>query len=435
MQLPTALRPLRHRSFALLLGAGTISNTGSWMQTIAIASLVKATTGKDTLVALAAFANFLPLGILSPVGGALADRLNRQRFLIITNTFEAAIAACLSIIVFTGHVSTEALTGLVFLEGCSAALRIPFQQSLLPDLVPREDLLGGIALGSMQYNAGRVIGPAIAAIVIASFGFGAAFAVNAVSFFAVVGAQSVLRLPRPTGGGELGIWARIVEGARGARADPGCRTALSLMAVTAFLISPFIALIAGRAGALVGSNKADIARTTGYLTTAQGVGAVIGALVVPTLAERIGRRRVLVSCLFLSPIFVTAYGFAPNTVAAVAAMTLLGASYMGLLSGLQAVIQLRAPAEMRGRIVSLFLVALGVLYPVGALWQGAIGDAVGLRWATLTGAVILLVILGILTIVRPRALDALDADGHIDSPAILAAPEDPATIEATAAGS
>ncbi len=385
-----------------------VSNAGSWMETVAVGSLIKSTTGRDALVALAAVAAFLPIGLLSPLGGALADRVNRRRFLIVLNCFEAAVAACLAVLAARGQATAGVVTALVLVEGCSAALRLPVVQSLLPDLVPPDELLAGVSLGTAQYNIGRVLGPALAALVIAFGSFEAAFAVNALSFFAAVAAIASVRLPPPTSRDRTGVVARIVAGGRAAWAEPGCRSALGLVAVAAFLVSPFIALVAGRAGALVGGEEQDVARATGLLTTAQGIGAVTGALVVPSLALRFGRRRTLVVSLVSTPVLVTAYAWAPSLPWALGAMVLLGAAYIGVLAGLQAVVQLRAPVEFRGRVVSLFLVALGTLYPLGALWQGLVGDALGLRWATTIGAAGLLVVVALLALLRPGALRALD---------------------------
>jgi len=378
------------------------------METVAVGALIKSTTGRDALVAAAAVAAFLPIGLLSPVGGALADRVDRRRFLITLNCFEAAVATCLAVLALRGQATPPLVIALVLVEGCSAALRLPFLQSLLPDLVPADELLGAVALGSAQYNIGRVLGPALAAVVILYGSFQAAFAINALSFLAAVAATAAIRLPPPPAPDRTGVLARIAAGARAARAEPGCRTALFLVAVTALLVSPFIALVAGRAGALVGGGERAVARATGVLTTAQGIGAVAGALLVPSLALRFGRRRTLLVWLVCTPVLVTAYAWMPALWPAAAVMVLLGASYIGVLAGLQAVVQLRAPAAFRGRVVSLFLVGLGTLYPLGALWQGLAGDALGLRWATTLGAAALLAVIAGLALLRPQALRSLD---------------------------
>ncbi len=410
---------MRHRPFAVMWTAGIVSNAGSWMETVAVGALIKATTGRDALVAVAAVAAFLPIGLLSPFGGALADRLDRRRFIIILNCFEAAVAACLAVLAYRGQATPGVVTALVFVEGCSAALRLPFLQALLPDLVPADDLLGAVALGSAQYNVDRVLGPALAAVVILYGSFGTAFAINALSFFAAVAATASIRLPPPPERESSGVLARIRAGARAARAEPGCRAALGLIAVTALLVSPFIALVAGRAGSLVHGGGREVARATGVLTTAQGIGAVIGALAVPGLAVRFGRRRTLLAWLVCTPALVTVYAWMPTLPSAAVAMVLLGASYIGVLTGLQTVVQVRAPAAFRGRVVSLFLVALGTLYPLGALWQGVVGDAVGLRWATTLGAGTLLVVIVALALLRPGTLRALDPRAAAPGPTSL----------------
>lgn len=387
-----------------------VSNAGSWMETVAVGSLIKSTTGRDALVALAAVAAFLPLGLISPLGGALADRVDRRRLLIVLNCFEAGVASALAVLAARGQATPGLVIALVFVEGCSGALRVPVIQSMLPDLVPADELLAGVSLGTAQYNIGRVVGPAMAAVVIAIGSFQAAFAINALSFFAAVAAVAVVRLPPPAGRDDTSVVDRIVAGARAAWSEPGCRAALFLVAVAALLVSPFIALVAGRAGALVAGGEREVAQATGMLTTAQGIGAVAGALMVPSLALRFGRRRVLAASLVGSPLLVIVYAWTPALWSTLVAMTLLGAAYIAALAGLQAVVQLRAPAAFRGRVVSLFLVALGTIYPLGALWQGVVGDALGLRWATTIGAGGLLVVMAGLAVLRPGALQALDAE-------------------------
>src|SRR5207244_422023 len=173
------------------------------------------------------------------------------------------------------------------------AIRLPFQQALILDKVERDEFLAAASLGSAQYNFGRVFGPSLAGIVIAVWGYGWAFTVNAISFFAVVAAMALIRVPHVRSLDTTRLWERIRVGARAARANPGARAAISLMAVVAFLVSPFIALIPARAYQLAPHNSDRIAAITGWLTTSQGIGAVIGALAIAPLALRFGRRRML----------------------------------------------------------------------------------------------------------------------------------------------
>ena len=411
----SSLRALRQRDFALLFTGGLVSNVGTWMETVAVGALVVAATDQAIWAALVAVAAFLPIGALSPVGGALADRLDRRRFIIGANLVEGGLATVLALLAWSDRARPGVVIVLVFVAGCSAALRFPFQQSILPDVVPREDLLSAMSLSSAQYNLGRVVGPALAGIVIALGSYGLAFAFNAVSFLAVVVAMLFVRVPPPLHVDEGGIAARIRAGVRAARAEPGCRAAITMIAVVALLASPFIALVPAVADRLVDGDDA-LGAATGALTTAQGVGAVLGALCIVPLADRIGLRRVLVADLVLCPLALVVYGVMPNLVTAVAALALVGALYIGLLSGLSTVVQLRAPEAYRGRVLSLYMVALGVVYPIGALVQGAVADAAGLPATTAGFALALVAVVALLAALRPSFLRALDAE-PVEAPA------------------
>src|SRR5687767_10298541 len=138
------------------------------MQTVAVGALVTERTGQARWTALVAVAAFLPMGLLAPIGGAMADRLDRRRWLITGNVIGAALATVLALLSATGNASPGAVTFVVLLHGCSFALMLPFYQAMIPDLVPREELLAAASLGSAQYNLGRVVGPALAAVVIAA---------------------------------------------------------------------------------------------------------------------------------------------------------------------------------------------------------------------------------------------------------------------------
>lgn len=418
-----SFRPLRHRNFALFFWANLVSNVGTWMQTVAVGALVTARTGKASWAALVAAAVFLPVGLLSPVGGALADRLDRRRWLALGNLAQAGLAAVLVALAATGHASPGPVTAVVFLAGCVLAVLIPFQQAMVPDLVPAEDVLGAAALGSAQYNLGRVVGPALAGVVIAVGSYTWAFAVNAVSFFAVVGALAAMRLaPRTPQELPRGLWSEIRQGARAARAEPGCRAAIGLIALAAFLAAPFIALIPAKALALAGSSEEATGAATGALTTAQGVGAVVGALMLAPLAERFGRRRVVVFDLVAAPVALCLYAVAPSVVTAVLTLALVGGTYIGILSGLNTVVQLRAPKEFRARVLSLYLMALGVIYPLGALAQGAVADVSSLADATVGAALLMVAAVAFLALFSPDALRVLGE-----------APAEPAVTEGSTA--
>lgn len=378
------------------------------MQTIAVGALVTAKTGRASWTALVAVAAFLPLGLLAPVGGALADRLDRRFWLAAGSTLQAALAGVLTALAATGHATPGVVTLLTFGNGCVAALTNPFQQAMIPDLVPREELLAAASLGSAQYNLGRVVGPALAGIVIAVSSYTWAFAINAVSFLAVVVALLFITLPAVGRDRQhAGIWRSIKAGARAARAEPACRAAILLIALAGLFVSPFIGLIPAKAK-LLAHGAEGIPSATAALTTAQGVGAILGALTLVSLDLRLGRRRTVEVNLLGTCAALCLYAYAHSLTSAVLALGLVGWFYIGILSGLTTVVQLRAPAEFRGRILSLFFVALGVLYPVGILIHGALADRLSLERVTAGGAVGLAGLVLLIAALRPSILRALD---------------------------
>src|SRR5580693_3763562 len=407
-----ALRPLQHRNFAVLWTASLISNIGSWMQTVAVGALVISRTGQPSWAVLVAAGAFLPIGLLSPLGGALADRLPRRPVIAAGNLAAGLIAAAIAVLVASNHASPYVLLGLVTLQGSASALIGPFSQAILPDLVPRSEFLAASSLNSAQWNAGRIVGPALAGATVAAFGFAASFAANAVSFLAVVIALLFVRLAPPPGG-HGGMLSSMRDGLRAAWAQSSCRAATIAIGTVAFLAAPFIALVPAVALSLTRGGASSVAAATAALTTAQGAGAVVGALVLPALAVRIGRGPTLAWSLAVLPAALIGYGAAPSLWLAVAALFGVGLVYMGVLSGLQTAAQLHAPAAYRGRVLSFFLVALGVAYPIGALAQGPVADHIGVGWTTIAAALTLAGIYALVAWRSPgfvRAIVAPEAD-------------------------
>jgi len=410
-----SLRPLRSRNFALIWSAALVSNLGSWMQTVALGVLVYSRTGRPGWTGLVAAAGFVPIGLLAPVGGALADRLDRRRWLIVTTLAETVFAVVLAVLAGLHLDPPWALVVLSFLGGACGAIGFPAYQAMVPDLVPAEDLLGAVSLSSAQFNLGRVIGPALAGLVLLTQNYALVFGINALSFGAVVVALVLVRLPPPVPhAGTLSMAGRIIEGARAARAEPGCRSAIGCIAVVALLASPFIALVTVMAKVVEPAGW-KLGLTTAVLITAQGVGAVIGALALPGLAIRFGRLTVLRTALFLLPVLLCAYAVAPSLALAVPAFLLVGAGYICVLSGLNTVVQLRAPAATRGRILSIYMMALGLIYPLGAVIQGWLANTHGVRAVTVAGAIVLLALLVLAALVRPAIFTNLGDPVAVDA--------------------
>ena len=421
-----AFAPLKHRNFALVWSAGLVSNVGTWMETVAVGDLVADRTGQAGWTALVAAAGFLPMGLLGPIGGAFADRLDRRRMLLGMTLLQMVCAIALTVLSFTGHEHHDGEGGRRDVAGCVAGLGFPAYSAMLPDLVPPEDLLAGMSLSQAQWNLGRVVGPALAGLAIRYGSYTTAFAINAVSFAAMLAALFLLRLAThvaPTD--KLQLWTRIRTGARAARDEPGVRSAILMISVVALTASPFIALIPAMARVRYDGTSG----LTSWFVTAQGVGAVIGALLLPLLADRFGRFRMLMASFVLLPAALVLYGLAPTAVLATVALVGVGATYMFTFSGIGTVVQLRAPAELRARVLSFYFLALGVLYPIGATLQGPIADRFGLGPVTVASGLVLLLVVGLLRAFRPERLAAL-GDPHDPVPA----PADPLAFEEQATG-
>jgi hypothetical protein len=401
---------LRSRNFALIWSAALVSNIGTWMQTVALGYLVTAGTRNPLWTGAVAAAAFVPNGLLAPVGGALADRFDRRRWLIVTTVAEAVLALGMAGLAADGA-GPGTLTAVAFAGGVASAIGFPTYQAMLPDLVPRQDVLGAVSLAAAQFNLGRVIGPALAGVVLVVGSAAWVFAANAASFAAVVVALVLVRLRRrETVRSGPGIVRRMAEGARLAAAIPGCRSAIVLISVVALVGSPFIGLIpavavVGLHGAQGGSHGAG---ATSVLVTGQGIGAVAGALAIAPVAAALGRRRMVTAALVAFPGDLVLYGIAPGLWGTAAAIVVVGGCYIGVLSGLNTVIQLHAPEAARGRILGLYMMALGTIYPIGLLVQGAVAGAVGIRLVTVASGVALLVVVAAVGLGRPRILQALD---------------------------
>ncbi|HEY6318871.1 MAG TPA: MFS transporter [Acidimicrobiia bacterium] len=387
MAWPRSLAPLRHRRYAALWVGAFASNIGTWMETVGVGILVTASTGQAGWAGLVAAAGFLPNALTGPLGGALADRVPRRRILLCTTTVQTILAGTLAALAGVGAARPWAVTLIVFASGCANALGLPSFQALMPDLVPREELTGAVALGSAQWNLGRVIGPALAGITIAAGGYALAFAINTVSFLAVIAAIAPLRLPAPTPTPGESIRRSISTGARFAWDDRGIRAVIVYLSFNSLLAAPFIALVPAVALRVFHHGASG----TAVLVTAQGLGAVLMALLLGSLAHRYGQRRTVLANLTLLPVALVAYAAAPTLALGAAAIFAVGATYLGCLSSFTTIAQLRAPPALRGRVLAALMVLLGLLYPLGSIVQGTLADTFGLRAVTAATAALLAV--------------------------------------------
>ncbi len=417
------LGPLRHRRFALLWTGAFVSNIGTWMETIGVGILVTDRTGRAGWTALVAVAGFVPAGLLAPVGGLLADRVPRRALLVTTTLVQTAFATLLAALALADATTPGIVTLIVFGSGLAGGLGFPAYVAIMPDLVPRSELPAATALNSAQYNLGRVIGPALAGVVIGFGGYSLAFAVNALSFFAVLAVLAPLQLPPPSPSNRSNVREGLRAGARYVKATRPLRVAGGFFACNLFFCAPFIALVPAMAIKVFH----DESFGTALLVTAQGIGAVVMAVLLGGLHRRHGTGRVLFAALTALPLALVAYALAPTLGLAAVALFAVGFCYLATLASFMTVAQLWAPTSLRGRVVSIFMMLLGLVYPLGALVQGLLADAIGsdtgVRVTIATGALTMLAIVLVARVARPGVLHVLDEMPEHEPP-----PEQAATV-------
>ncbi len=373
-----------------------VSNVGTWMETTALSYYV-ADTSKASWSGVVAAAGFLPTAILSPVGGAWADRYRRRTILIVTNSISVVIAASVAALVASGRATPGLLALFALAGGCTNAIGFPSFQTTLPDLVPPEELVAAIGLSSTQWNLGRILGPTMAGIAIWLGGVPAALWCNAISFLAVIAAVAFARIPRSPRTSRSVIQS-MRDSVAFARSNPAVRSMVPVMFAVSLIGAPFVGFIAQIATKVFHTKQGG----TSLLVTAQGVGAVIAGASMGAVTHRFGMRRTMVGAVCLFPPALVLYGASPNIVVAAFALALTGGGYMACISSFSSVTQQSAPAELRGRAMTVNNFILGFAYPLGLFIEGPLADATSLRLITIGSGVLLIATLGLGRLLRPR---------------------------------
>ena len=275
------LRALRHRNFQLFFGGQLISLTGTWMQSVAQAWLVYSLTKSSLLLGAVGFASQIPVFLLAPLGGTVVDRVNRHRLIIATQTASMILAAILAWLTLTHRVHVSHIFILATLLGVVNAFDIPGRQAFLVDMVGKDHLMNAIALNSSMFNGARVVGPAVAAILVTKIGEGSCFAVNAVSYVAVIIGLLLMNVRSVHRAGKNSPIEDIIEGFRWANKTKVIRSLLLLIGLVSLVGMPYTVLMPVFADKILHGG----ARALGILMGATGVGALLGAL---TLASKTG---------------------------------------------------------------------------------------------------------------------------------------------------
>jgi MFS family permease len=369
----TTLRALRHRNFQLFFSGQMISLTGTWMQSVAQAWLVYKMTKSPLLLGSVGFASQFPVFLVAPFGGIAADRTNRQRLVIATQISSMILAGILAWLTLSHRVEVWHIFVLAGLLGVVNAFDIPGRQSFLIDMVGKEDLMNAIALNSSMFNGARVIGPAVAGILVARIGEGWCFAANAISYIAVIIGLMLMKVDSPPRSTTHSPTEDIIEGFRWVNHTRIIRALLLLIGLVSLVGMPYTVLMPVFADKILHGG----ARGLGILMGATGVGALFGAL---TLAAKTGikglGRWVVITCAGLG---VSLFCFAFSNSFWLSAALLLPAGYSMMLQMAcsNTLIQTMVPDQLRGRVMSLYSMMFMGMAPFGALFGGALAHRFG----------------------------------------------------------
>ena len=375
-------RALRHVDFRRFLTGQGISLVGTWMQSIAQGWLVLELTRSPFAVGLVTTLSTLPILFLTLYGGVVADRVDKRRFVMFLQSVMLVEAATLAVLTLTGHITVEWIYGLAILFGLATAFEVPARQAFLVELVPAEDLISAAAINSTTYNMARVIGPAIAGVVVAVAGPGAAFAVNALSYVAVlIGLSRITKVHVPRVGA---VRPSIFTGLRFIQSRPSLAALAWQMVLLTVFAGSFVPMLSvyARNALHVGS------RGYGALTAAVGVGAVTGAIAMGAMGNRISRLQTSVVSSATLACATMALAFIRSPWPALAALAVAGAAMAGQGISTATELQLAAPSELRGRVMAVYSFVVLGLAPIGAFQSGFVSEHYGVAWSFLLNATI-----------------------------------------------
>jgi MFS family permease len=379
---------LRHRNFRLFLTGQFISLCGTWMQTIAQGWLVLHLTNSAFAVGLVTALGSLPILLFTLYGGVIADRVEKRRFILVLQSLMLLEALTLGVLTALDLITVEWVMALAAFFGFLTAFEVPARQAFVAEIVDREDLMNAIALGSSAFNLARVIGPALAGVLIATLGLSACFFANAASYLAVIASLVRMRVPDPRAAAATALWTALGEGfgyVFGKRWPRALVIIVTTFSIFGFSFMPLMPVFARDALRL---------DATGYGVTvaAIGIGALAAAFFMAAFGGRVRQSRLVLGSSILFGTVLLGAALAPNFWSAVVLFTLCGG--VMALNGIAAntMLQTEAPDELRGRVMGFYSFMVLGLAPFGSLQAGWVAEHFGVRVAFSAGGLVCLVV-------------------------------------------
>jgi MFS family permease len=384
-RLRTTTRALRHKNFQLYFVGMLVSVVGTWMQSVAQSWLVYRLTDSPFLLGLTGFAGMIPAFVFAPVGGVIADRYNRHKIIILTQTLSLIQALVLAVLTLKGVVTVDAILVLALVLGTINSFDMPARQSFLIDLVGKDELMNAIALNSSLFNGARIVGPALAGMVVAAVGEGLCFLLNAISFLAVIVSLLAIRLDRVESvRPATSPLSSLKEGFYYVLKTKPIRALLVMVAIVSVFGVPYSVLMPIFAKQVLGGGP----QTLGILLGAGAVGALGGALTLAARSRLDGLGRIVAMSVATFGINLVLFSFSSNLALSTVLVIPAGFAVMLQLSGTNTLLQTIVPDDMRGRVMSFYSVALMGMFPFGSLLSGKLAEYMGAPKTVALGGVV-----------------------------------------------
>jgi MFS family permease len=371
----SSFHPLTQKNFALFWGGAFISSLGFWIQSIGQGWQVLQLTNSALLLGLVIFASTVPNIVFSMFGGVIADRFNRRRLLLCTQTLFLLIAFSQGLLTTLHIITVWHIIVMALASGIVNTVGIPAWQAFIGDLLPPKELKQGIALNSVQFNMSRVVGPAVGGLSVGLLGIAGSYYLNAASYVAVIIPLLLMRpLFRRQTNKELSLWSSLGDGLKCVRRHPSLQILLLLQLVIAFLVFPYQTLLPIFADRIFHIGATGL----GILNSAAGIGAMIGSVLIVMLVQRIrsGYRMLLLLCCVGGGACV-AFALTEDMGFSLALLLLLGICTVVSTTLTNTSVQTAVPEEMRARVLSIWVLVVFGLAPFGNLCAGWVAQAIG----------------------------------------------------------
>jgi MFS family permease len=368
MNLPVSLRALQYYNFRLYFSGQAISLVGTWMQRIAISWLVYSVTHSALMLGIVGFAGQIPVMLLSPYAGAFTDRHSRYRILLRTQIAAMLQAGLLTLMISLHYYNIHYIIFLSIVLGVINAFDTPARQSLMIVLIDKkEDLSNAIALNSSMVTLARLLGPAVAGILLSSFGETICFLINFLSFIAVIVSLLLMKLKIPERKKQQeNIWEGLKQGYSYLKQNRGIRLAILLMALTSFLVMPYSTLLPVYAQTVFNGNVT----TYSWLNSISGLGALIGAIFMTNLKPGRSLPKIIVYASLLMSVSLALFSFTTNLPLSLFLIMIGESGMLAQIAATNTYIQTNVDEKMRGRVISYYVMAFQGMQPIGSFLIG-----------------------------------------------------------------